>query len=181
MADEIPDIQNRGCEFLALMGKHEFQIAACVHALVPSWHDAEDIIQEVRLQLWREFENFQAGTDFLAWARTIARYAVRKHITLSRRKPLAFSGDVEDALMSKIAGMPKQQADRRLDMLAKCVRRLGNDALNLLRRRYVDNCKIKDVAAELGRSQAGTYQAISRARRELLECVREHLRREDAS
>jgi hypothetical protein len=39
--------------------------------------------------------------------------------------------------------------------------------------------KIKDMAIELGRSLPGTYSALSRIRRELLECVRERLHREE--
>jgi RNA polymerase sigma-70 factor (ECF subfamily) len=179
MTDETSDADRRNAEFLALLGKHELQVAMCVHTLVPSWHDAEDIIQEVRLQLWREFAKFQPGSDFPAWARTIARYAVRRHVTMSQRKPLLLSSDVEDVLMAKIAGRPKQQADGRLPMLAECVRKLGSDALDLLRRCYIEKQKIKDVAAEMGRSLAGTYQAVSRVRRELLECMREHLRQEE--
>jgi RNA polymerase sigma-70 factor, ECF subfamily len=179
MANETSDVESRNSEFLALLGKHELQVASCVHALVPSWHDAEDIIQEVRLQLWREFGKFQVGSDFCAWARTIARYAVRKHVTMSQRKPLLLSDDLEEIIMAKIAGTPRRQADRRLEMLAGCVGKLGSDALVLLRRCYIEKQKIKDVAAELGRSMTGTYQALSRVRRELLECMREHLRQEE--
>lgn len=179
MTDATPNAGRRNSEFLALLGKHELDVAKCVHALVPSWHDAEDIIQEVRLQLWQEFENFQPGSDFPAWARTIARYSVRRHVTMSRRKPLLFSADVEDALMVNIAKTSKPQADRRLEILAKCVTRLSSEALGLLRRCYIEKKKIKDIAAELGRSLAGTYQSLFRVRRELLGCMREHLHRED--
>ena len=178
MADETPDVESRNSEFLALLGKHELQVATCVHALVPSWHDAEDIIQEVRLQLWREFGKFQAGSDFSAWACTIARYVVRTYVTMSQRKPLLLSSDVGDVIMAKIARTP-EQADRRLEMLAECVRKLGSDALDLLRRCYIEKQKIKDIATELGRSLTGTYSALSRIRRELLECMREHLRQEE--
>lgn len=180
MVAETSDTEDRNAEFLALLGKHEIQVATCVHALVPVWHDAEDIVQEVRLQLWREFGSFQSGTDFSAWARTIARYAVRKYVTMSQRKPLLLSGDIEDMLMAKIAAAPKQQADRRLQMLAECVRRLGGDALDLLQRCYMERQKTKDIATALGRSLASTYQALSRIRRELLECVRERLREEES-
>lgn len=181
MANETSDAESRSSEFLALLGRHELDVATCVHALVPSWHDAEDIIQDVRLQLWREFGKFQTGSDFSAWARTIARYAVRRYVTMNQRKPLLLSSDVEDILMIRLAKTPIKQADRRLAMLAECVRKLGSDALDLLRRCYIEKQKIKDVAAELGRSLTGTYQALFRIRRELLGCMQEHLRREENS
>ncbi len=165
-------------EFLALLGKHELQLASCVHALVPSWHDAEDILQETKLQLWREFHKYQSGSDFAAWSRTVARYVVRTHFKQLQRKPLILSSDIADAVLQKIAKTP-EQSDRRLRMLADCVKKLGDDALDLLRRCYVEGRKIKDIAAELGRSLTGTYSALSRTRHDLLECMRDSLRRED--
>jgi RNA polymerase sigma-70 factor, ECF subfamily len=178
VADTTPDTERRDAEFLALMSKHELQLSACVHALVPSWHDAEDIIQETRLRLWRDFGNFRTGTDFAAWACTIARYVVRTHVKQIERKPLLLSGDLADTLAAEIIATP-EQSNQRLAILAECAKKLGGDALDLLRRCYVKKEKIKDVAAELGRSLAGTYQALSRIRRELFNCVQERIRRED--
>src|SRR5664280_3328258 len=89
--NETLDTERRNSEFLALLGKHELQVATFVHAMVPSWHDAEDILQETHLQLWREFWKFHSGSDFVAWACTIARYVVHTHVKKSRRKPLLLS------------------------------------------------------------------------------------------
>lgn len=170
----------RNQRFLALLGKHELQLAACVHAMLPSWHDAEDVIQETKIQLWREFDKFQDGSDFAAWARTIARYSVLTHVKRQRRGQRLLSDDVVEAVMAKLA-KNSAETDRRLEILAGCVKRLGGDALDLLRRCYIDRQKIKTIAEELNRSLTGTYSSISRIRRELLTCVREGMHREDES
>jgi DNA-directed RNA polymerase specialized sigma24 family protein len=91
---------------------------------------------------------------------------------------LLLSSDLGDAIVAEVVEMP-EQADRRLGILAECVKRLGNEALDLLQRCYLDKTKIKDIATELGRSLAGTYQAMSRARREVFDCMQERLRREE--
>ena len=103
---------------------------------------------------------------------------VRTHIRQSQRKPLFLSGEVGDIITAKIIEMPKLP-DRRLEMLADCLKKLSGEALDLLRRCYVDKQKIKDIAAELGRSLTGTYSALSRIRRSLFDCVRERLHREE--
>ena len=174
------EAKQRNQEFLVLLGKYELQIASCVHALVPAWHDAEDILQETKLQLWREFDKYRSGSDFAAWSRTVARYVVRTYFKRRQRKPLVLGDDIVDAVLRKVAKTP-EQSDRRLQMLAECVEKLGGDALDLLRRCYVERRKIKDIAADLGRSLTGTYSALSRTRHDLLECMRDSLRREDNS
>ncbi len=171
------DSERRDREFLALLGKHELDLAACVHALVPCWQDAEDILQETKITLWQEFGKYRPGSDFRAWARTIARYAVRTYVQQSRRRPVVLSGEVGDLLMENFA-KTAPRPNERLELLVECLKKLGQDALDLLRRCYVDRQKIKDIAAELGRSLSGTYSAISRARRELLDCMKKSLRRD---
>ncbi len=141
--DDISDAERRNREFLVLLGRHELQVAACIHALVPRWQDAEDILQETRLQLWQEFEKFRPGSDFLAWARTVARYMVRTHHKQSQRKPLLLCDEVENLVMAKIAETPRQP-DRRLEVLADCVKKLSEEALHLLRRCYAEKRKIKE-------------------------------------
>jgi DNA-directed RNA polymerase specialized sigma24 family protein len=94
---------------------------------------------------------------------------------------MVLSADLQDALMSRIASSPAVQPDRRLGLLAECVKKLSSDALDLLQRCYIDRVQIKDVALQLGRSLAGTYQALFRVRRELLACMQKGLRREDRS
>ena len=64
---------------MRLLAEHERQLAGYVHTLVPLWQDAEDVLQNTKLRLWEQFDSFQLGTDFAAWAITIAGYMVRTH------------------------------------------------------------------------------------------------------
>jgi RNA polymerase sigma-70 factor, ECF subfamily len=171
--------ERRTAEFLALLGQHELKLASCIHLLVPSWQDAEDILQETKLRLWRDFSTYRPGSDFLAWARTVARFVVRARAKQNQRRPLYFSSEVQDLILNRLAAMP-ERSDWRLELLADCVKRLKRDMLVLLRRYYVDGRKIKDIAAEHGRSLAGTYMALSRVRRELFDCVQDHLHEENS-
>ncbi|MDZ7616894.1 MAG: sigma-70 family RNA polymerase sigma factor, partial [Patescibacteria group bacterium] len=101
-ASTLAKADRRDAEFISLLGKHELQLSACVHALVPSWQDAEDVIQETRLQLWREFDKFRPGSNFPAWACTVARYMVLAHFKKNQRKPLLLSSDLADSVTAEI-------------------------------------------------------------------------------
>jgi len=165
-------------EFLSLLARHERALAACVHAIVPNWQDAEEVLQETRVTLWQHFADFRPGSDFPAWARTVARNIARTHLRRNGQVMRILRDDVADDLVRE---MERQQlgGDRRQAALVECTERLKGDARRLLRRFYGDGAKIKQIAAEMGRSLHGTYMALSRIRRTLMECIELRLRREE--
>jgi RNA polymerase sigma-70 factor (ECF subfamily) len=88
----------------ALFIKHEGVIRAFERGLAPSFDKADDIIQETFVTVSRKARSFEAGTDFVAWACSIARfkalesYRQRKRAgTLSEAAILALSEDFQAA------------------------------------------------------------------------------------
>ena len=163
--------QRGDAEYLRLLGRHKLQLSACIHAIVPSWHDAEDIFQETKIRLWEQFDRFQPGSDFLAWATTIARYLAKAHFKRNQRRPCLLSEDVASAVLKRLVNC-RADNNERLEALCVCVGTLDGRALNLLRRRYFDLQSVHDIAAALRRTLPATYSAVSRIRRSLFDCVR---------
>ena len=62
--------------YVRLLGQKQRPITLYVLSLVPRWNDAEEIIQETNLVLWREFGRFELGTNFAAWACKVAFHQV---------------------------------------------------------------------------------------------------------
>src|SRR4051812_30687389 len=69
--------------FVQLLGQSQRRIFLFVMSMVPNWSDAEEIIQETNLLLWREFDKFQPGTNFAAWA---CRIALNQTLAWRKRK-----------------------------------------------------------------------------------------------
>src|SRR5271154_4226716 len=72
--------------YVRLLAQHERWLATYVYSLVASAADAQDILQEVKVTMWKHFAKFEPGTNFRAWARQIAtnqilnyRRAAQKH------------------------------------------------------------------------------------------------------
>src|SRR5215216_2848989 len=85
MADDIPTIEPlKGGEATALSEKtmrvqqlfvkHQLGLRAFILSLEPNFTDAEDLLQEVFLVITRKANDFEEGTNFFAWACTIARF-----------------------------------------------------------------------------------------------------------
>jgi RNA polymerase sigma-70 factor, ECF subfamily len=165
-------------EFVQLLAEHERHLAGYVHALIPSWQDAEDVLQETKLRLWEQFDSFQSGTSFAAWAFTIAGYMVRRHRKRCQRERITFSDDLLDTLAREAAATATPAPDLRLLTLIECVKALRTPSRKLLRLFCTGSKKIKDIACELGQSPDATRMALFRIRQSLSECVEKRLRKE---
>jgi RNA polymerase sigma-70 factor, ECF subfamily len=172
------DQDQRNREFVRLLAAHELRLSVYVHTLVPLWNDAEDVLQNTKVRLWEQFDQFQAGTDFAAWAFTVAGYMVRTYRKRCQRQRLCFGDD----LLQKIAqhaSPTSTTGEDHVSALVECVRTLSETSRQLLRFFYTDRQKVKDIARQLGQTSAATYQALSRTRRSLLECVEKRLHEEN--
>ncbi len=156
--------------FVRLLGQNQRRIFLYVMSLVPNFNDAEEIIQETNLVLWREFAQFQPGTNFAAWACKVALHQVLAWRKRARRDRLEFSPAFLEAVAEE-ASSAADALDERSHHLARCIERLPSDHRQLLTLRYNDGLAIDVIARRLERSEQAVYRALSRIRRVLHECV----------
>src|SRR4051812_23964504 len=65
--------------FLRLWEAHRRRVFHFILALLPAVQDAEDVLQETSIVLWRKFGEFEPGTNFLSWAHKVAHFEVLRH------------------------------------------------------------------------------------------------------
>ena len=53
--------------FIRLFTANEPRLRGFAMSLIPNRADAEDVLQQANLILWRKFGQFQIGTNFFAW------------------------------------------------------------------------------------------------------------------
>jgi RNA polymerase sigma-70 factor (ECF subfamily) len=167
-----PDIRN--LEFVRLLAKHELRLAGYVHALVPAWHDAEDILQNTKLRLWTQFDSYRPDEDFAGWSFTIAGYLVKEYHKRCQRQRVHFSDELLEKISQRFA--TPSTWDARTSALVECVKTLNTASRKLLRLFCTERRKLKEIAVDLGQTPSATYQAMSRIRRGLLVCIRNRLR-----
>ena len=168
-------------DFVRLLTRHERQVYAYILSLVPNWADADEILQETNIRLWDQFDQFKPGTDFGAWARTVAHYQVLTFRKRVGRERLHFSQEFVDAVQTEYdTSASASILDERRDALASCVEKLSPGQQEMLRQAYSHEHSIKDVAVQLKRPAGAVYRALSRIRRTLHDCVSESLRQRGA-
>ena len=163
---------NRGLEaqFLRLFVAHQKSIYAYILAMVHDYLDAEDILQETSVVLWQKFRKYQQGTDFTAWAITIARYQVLKYIKLRTRSKVQFNDTLLSAIEDSMA-IQLPDVDRRLQALRNCRRKLPEQDRMLIEMKYDRGIPFKKIAENTGKSMHAIYKKMSRIQDALLKCI----------
>jgi RNA polymerase sigma-70 factor (ECF subfamily) len=154
---------------------HMPRIRAFVLSLMPDFAQADDILQDVFLTVTAKAADFQAGTNFLAWVLTIARFRVLKAMNAMDKAFLPLSPEVLDALAAE-APEPSAEQDRRIAALERCIGKLAPQARRVVELRYWDALKPAAIAQRLGIGANGVSVLLSRSRVALRLCVERQLR-----
>jgi RNA polymerase sigma-70 factor, ECF subfamily len=164
--------------FVQLVTQYQQRVHLFILSLVTNRADAEEILQETNLVLWRKFAEFRPGSDFRAWAFQVAYNKVKSFQERHGRDRLRFGTEVTDRLAA-IATSTPDSVPAELEALDVCKRQLSQQDRDLIERRYQPGATTASVAAEVGRSVAAVYKAVVRIRRALYECVQRAIRREE--
>lgn len=157
-------------EFVELSSRHQRQLLGYIFTLVRNMDDAEDLLQQTNLVLWRKFDDYQSGTDFMRWACCVAHLQVLTFLRRRRRGPVHLNEELLQQLADKRLGRTKIYEQYR-EALQQCMDRLGVIDRDLLDLCYGGMLSIKDVAAKLGRSADSIYHSLQRIRRVLFSCI----------
>lgn len=168
---------DRTTAFLELLTTHERALSIYVHSLVPRDSAAEDILQQTKMLLWKHFDDFQAGTNFLAWARKTAFHQILTHRRQKKREHLPLDEVALEALgmaVTQLAG----DVSQRQEALRACLARLPKEHRQLVQLRYYEDLEVEQVAEKLRRTSGAVYRALSRVRMNLMECVERQIAQE---
>ncbi len=129
--------------------------------------EAEDVAQDVFLQVYRSIERYEGRSSLLSWILGIAR-----HVTLnrfSRRSPEMTPLDEAHDLAARVASIEDSVDASRI--WARCNRSLQRNvsatARHIFHLRYSHGRSVKAIARETGKSASAVKVGLMRTRRVL--------------
>jgi len=164
--------------FVRLLATCQRRVFLYALGLVSNAADAEEILQETNLVLWRKFDQYQPGTDFAHWACRIAHFEVLKFRERRARERRLFTSEFIEALAVD-SEEALDELDARREALAACLEKLRKTDRQLVLRRYQERATTRSVAKALGRSVQGTRKSLHRIRMALLACIERTLAAEE--
>ena len=166
----LSDYERRDA-FARLFARHDRWLFAYLVSLLGSAAQAEEVFQEVCVVLWREYETFELGTDFVKWVSVIAHNQVHRFRRQERRVGWQLSDEAVDLLAQDAVDRVDLLESRR-EALRGCLAKLPETDRQLVQRCYGDSrVTFKAVAAQLGRPVNTVYKALNRIRRALYQCI----------
>lgn len=172
-----PTETQRHIRFLRSFTANEQAIRAYVRRMVPTRGDADDVMQETSVVLWKKFDSFQEDGDFRTWAFGVARYEVLAWLRDKGRDRLVLNEEVI-ARLAADAEEDEPRLERQREALEGCLEKVAPDQRRLLMQAYSDESRIQDVARHSGRTVTGFYQWLHRMRKLLHDCIRRGLTKE---
>ncbi len=165
-----PNNKDKRTELVGLLTRNQRKIFAYIYTLVPHRADAEDILQETSMTIYEKFDEFELGTDFVAWANRIAWWKVKAAQQKFARSKVVFNETVMEAVAATAATM-QEETDDRHEALGSCLNKLNERDRRMVLTRYESGSGVERAAAEAGRSIQAAYKALGRIRQLLLDCV----------
>lgn len=176
MDDSFDQIHN---EFLRRFTSAEPALRGFVRSLVPTVADADDVLQEVAITLWKKFEEFEGESleDFRRWAFGVAKFKVLSWKRDQGRDRHLFSDDLLERL-AETSGAESVRLSAQRNALQFCVEKLPGKQRALVEAAYAPESRMDQLANSLGRTAMSVYKQLHRIRVTLSDCVQRQLKRE---
>ncbi|MBK1833824.1 sigma-70 family RNA polymerase sigma factor [Roseibacillus ishigakijimensis] len=163
---------------MALIAQQQSILRALIRSMIPGSSECEDVLQETNLVLWRKRATFTPGTNFNAWAGTIARFQVMAWRQRSlKNQSLAFDEEVLERL-SQAASTQWENFQGRQEALQHCLAQLAADQRELVEHRYFERASLAEFARRKGRTHAAVRKILERVRASLRDCINRQLQGE---
>ena len=162
--------ENPNENFVSLLTRHYRLIYTYIYALIPHRQDAEDVMQEVAVTLYRDFHKYTPNTNFTAWAKKIALYKIMEYRRSQKKQPLVFSTETVN-LISQHIHHNKGRLEYRLEALRSCMDDLEEHDKQMIVFRYKKGGSMRELAEWYKVSLATIYRKLERIHLLLRRCV----------
>jgi RNA polymerase sigma-70 factor (ECF subfamily) len=155
--------------FTALHDKYRDKVYRFALKRTGDEHDAEDVTQEVFLEIWRCLGSYEGRSSLLTWIFGIAHNQVCRRF----RKKNLVAGSIDDEGFAEVAsaepGIEETlDARRLLEQCDRVVEGLSEAQRTVYQLRFREQRSTREVASALGKSSQAVKISLFRTRRALL-------------
>lgn len=158
--------------FAAIIEACHVPVRALLAAVVHDRDDADDLAQQTFVFAFEHLREYQAGTHFLAWLKTIARNHAMDHLKRLGQRRQSQERFLRGEIARRTADLAGVEAlESRLEVLQQCVQGLPETQRSFLREAHDRGTTLDALARKLQRSAPAVRKQISRLYDLLRQCM----------
>lgn len=159
--------ESRHYAFNLLVRKYQQKLYWHIRKIVIDHDDANDVIQNVFIKVWRSLDNFREDSQLFTW---LYRIATNESITFLNKKRKRFFIpliDVENEISSKLSNDSLFSGDQIQLKLQQAILKLPTQQRIIFNMKYFDNMKYEEISAILEVSVGGLKASYHHAVKKL--------------
>jgi RNA polymerase sigma-70 factor, ECF subfamily len=160
--------------FIADYTRSQRHLHAFIQTMIWQAVDADDVLQETNLVLWRKAAEYDGARPFLPWAMRIAQLQAMAWLATRSRAKRRLGNEVLETIASEAVAEADEFEPRRR-ALSGCLQRLPPEHRALVAQRYQPDGCVNDLAAARGSTPKAVSEMLRRIRIALLGCIERSL------
>ncbi|KAA9327601.1 sigma-70 family RNA polymerase sigma factor [Hymenobacter busanensis] len=167
------DPSSRNLAFNQLVRKYQTKVYWHVRKMVVDHDDADDLVQEVFIKVWKHLENFRQDASLYTWIYRIATNECLNFLQSKRRKFFLPINDVSAELAQKLEADESLTGDAVEKKLQQAILRLPDKQRLVFNLRYYDEMPYEQMAEVTGTSVGALKASYHHAAKKIEQYVNE--------
>jgi RNA polymerase sigma-70 factor, ECF subfamily len=163
--------------FVQLLSSNQLRLRSYVFTLIRDANDADDVLQNASIVLWKKRSSYDESRAFFPWAAGVVLIEILKY----RRRVASDKLQFGEALINSLAEDYLEYAeenDRRREALPICIGKLDSRDRWLISARYSSEIAVAQIAKQLDTPLSTVYRSLARIREILYQCVQRTIAQE---
>ncbi|MFN0049806.1 MAG: RNA polymerase sigma factor [Cytophagales bacterium] len=169
--DKFYEPTSRNWAFHVLVKQYQKKVYYHIRRMVVDHDDADDLVQETFIKIWKGLDNFQGQSALYTWIYRIATNESLNFLAKKRRRFFLPIGDVEGELKNKIDNSSPLDGDEIQKHFQKALLTLPEKQRLVFNMKYFDEMKYEEISEVLGTSVGALKASYHHATKKIEEYV----------
>jgi RNA polymerase sigma-70 factor (ECF subfamily) len=165
---------NPAYAFNLLMRKYQENIYYFVRRMVIDHDDADDVVQNVFIKIWKNLENFRQDSALFTWIYRIAVNEAISFLKSKRIRAMVSLSSLEASMLRSLRQDHEFTGDHIQQKLMQAIVRLPDKQRTVFNMRYFDELSYEQMSDILGTSVGALKASYHHAVRKISEFVTTH-------
>ncbi|HEU4553269.1 MAG TPA: sigma-70 family RNA polymerase sigma factor [Chitinophaga sp.] len=165
-----PDTREKG--FTEIIRKYQERLYWHIRRLVVDHEDANDVLQNVFIKVWKNLEGFREDAQLFTWLYKIATNECLTFLEQQKRKSAVSLSDVETGLSNKLRADNQFDANKLEWKLQRAILSLPEKQRVVFNLRYYDEMPYEEMSRILETSEGALKASYHHAVKKIEEFIR---------